>query len=87
MSLILRAIGIILMWAPIVLSSVQRIEVLLTNKTGPEKKEAALGLIMEALKIRGVQITPQVTTLVSGMVEFVVSLLNAWDSWKAPKQG
>jgi hypothetical protein len=84
MALVFRIIGLILTWGPLVISSVQKIEVMLGNKPGQEKKAAAMELISQALSVRGIEFNDGTKSIVSGLVDLVVSLLNSWNQWKKP---
>jgi hypothetical protein len=80
--MIFRVIGLIITWGPIVLSSVKHIEKILNGKTGTEKKEAALSLIKDSLQLRGIEFTEQTKSIASGLIDFIVATLNAWNQWK-----
>lgn len=85
MAVLLRIIGLIISWGPLVISSVRKVEVLFSGKTGPEKKEAAVGLIEDALSVKGIELTSQNLSIISGFIDFVVAALNAWKQWKSSK--
>lgn len=82
MAVVLRIIGLLLTWGPLVLSSIREVEVLLTGKTGAEKKEAARKLIQAGLMARGIELNKSTESMISGLIDFVVSVLNAWGQWK-----
>jgi hypothetical protein len=84
MTFTLRLIGLILTWGPLVISSVQKIEIMLGEKSGKEKKSAAMELISQALLVRGVEFNDGTKSIVSGLIDLVVSLLNSWHQWKTP---
>lgn len=84
MGFVLRIIGFIISWGPLVISSVRRVEVLLSQSTGQEKKTAALELIDEAFSARGTELTDQTLSMISGFIDFVVAALNAWKQWRTP---
>jgi hypothetical protein len=83
MMLVLRIIGLVLTWGPIVLSAVKEVETLLSDKDGAEKKAAANKLIQTALNARGIELNAATQSMISGLIDFVVSVLNAWDKWKS----
>jgi hypothetical protein len=83
MMLVLRIIGLVLTWGPIVLSAVKEVEVLLSGKDGSEKKLAAKNLVQTALNARGIELNSATESMISGLIDFVVSVLNAWDKWKS----
>lgn len=85
MPMVLRVIGLLLTWGPVVLKSVQQVEILLSKKPGEEKKAAAVELIKKALTLRGIEFDAKTENLVSGLIDFIVSALNAWGSWKVSK--
>lgn len=80
---VLRIIGVLLTWGPIVLSSVKEVEILLSDTTGSQKKIAATKLVTTALDSRGIELNSATESMISGLIEFVVSVLNAWDKWKS----
>jgi hypothetical protein len=83
MMLVFRIIGLVLTWGPIVLSAVKEVETLLSDKDGKEKKSAANKLIQTALTARGIELNSSTQAMISGLIDFVVSVLNAWDKWKS----
>lgn len=83
MMVVLRIIGLLLTWGPVVLSAVKEVETLLSNKAGVEKKEAAKNLVQKTLSVRGIEMNPATEAMVSGLIDFVVSVLNAWGKWKS----
>jgi hypothetical protein len=83
MVVVLRIIALLLTWGPLVLSSIKEVEILLSDKSGAEKKKAAHMLIQTGLTSRGIEITKSTESMISGLIEFVVSVLNAWNNWKS----
>lgn len=85
MVFILKLLGVLLTWGPIVIRSVQQVETLLSDKPGLEKKTAAIELIKEAFALKGIEFDRNAQNMVSGLIDLIVSGLNAWTSWKANK--
>lgn len=85
MAIVLRIIGLILAWGPLVLSAVRNIEVLLSDQSGDKKKAAALDLVKEGLSTRGVELSDGNLAIISGMIDFIVAVLNAWKQWRLSK--
>jgi hypothetical protein len=83
MMVVLRIVGLLLTWGPVVLSAVKEVEVLLSGKDGSEKKSAAKRLVQTAFEARGIELNTSTETMISGLIDFVVSVLNAWDKWKS----
>jgi hypothetical protein len=82
MVFVIRLLGLLLTWGPIVLSAIKRVETILGNKPGDEKKKAAVELIREAFSIKGIEFDDNANAMVSGLIDLIVSSLNAWKGWK-----
>lgn len=82
MGIVLRIIGLIIAWGPVIISSVRRVEILLSGSTGEEKKQAAISLVKDTLSLRGIELTDQTVSLISGFIDFIVAALNAWKQWR-----
>lgn len=85
MGTVLRIIGLLLTWGPIILGAIQKIEVLIGANPGEVKKEAALNLVKDAFRVRGLEFSEANAVIVSTMIDFLVSVLNAWNLWKGEK--
>lgn len=85
MSIVLKAIGILLTWLPLVIKVVREVEVLLSDRPGEEKKEAAMRLIKEAFAARGISLTKENMNMISGLIDFAVGLLDAIRAWRKPQ--
>lgn len=73
MATILKVLGFIISYAPLILRIVREVEKLMGAYPGEEKREAAVRLIDEALAARGIVIDPQ---LVGAFVDLIVAVLN-----------
>lgn len=85
MTVVLKAIGILITWLPIILKAIREIEVLFSDRPGEEKKAAAVRLIKEAFAARGIALTEENMAMVSGLVDFAVGLLDAIRGWRKEK--
>jgi hypothetical protein len=82
MLFIVKILGLLLTWGPVVLRAVQQVETLLGNKSGKEKKKAATELIKEGLATKGIEFDENAQAMVSGLIDLLVSALNTWKGWK-----
>jgi hypothetical protein len=82
MVLIIKILGLLITWGPVVLRAIQQVETLLGNKSGKEKKKAATELIKEGLALKGIEFDKDAQSMVSGLIDLSVSALNAWQGWK-----
>jgi hypothetical protein len=82
MALVLKIIGYVLRYGPLVLSIVREVEVLFGDKTGEEKLDAAMRLIKQALVSRGVAWTDEMQKIIRGILEMAVGALDMFKAWR-----
>lgn len=85
MSMVLKIIGYILRYAPLVISVVREVEVLLNGKTGEEKLDAAMRLIKQALVARGIAWTDEMQKIIRGIIEMAIGALDMFKAWRKEK--
>lgn len=73
----LRLIGFVLRYLPIIISAITTIEALVSKDTsGEDKKTLAMKLIRETLTALGVVVTEQIEGFVSQVIDLAVMVLN-----------
>ena len=82
MSMLLKIIGYVLRYGPLVLQVVREVEVLFGDKTGEEKLDAAMRLIKQALASRGVAFTDEMQKIIRGLIEMAIGAFDIFKAWR-----
>lgn len=71
-----RAIGLVLSWLPVIISTITAVEQIVGSGNGTQKKEIVTQAIYRILDKAGVSLSGPVRTIISAVIDALVAVLN-----------